>query len=120
MLSLLSWCYLALCLLRVYSRRKRRRRTKRLWDKVPSFAVCAVIVDIEGLPNTAIDVFVKVNEDLMLQYNLDMFQRWRLYPIVMVDGFPFRDSFCNVGMASDEWMEDYFNDERFEGLNSYA
>jgi len=101
-------------------KRQVRRRIKRKWDKVPCFSYCTVIVDIEGLPNTAVDVFVKISEDLMLQYNLDMFQRWRLYPIVMVDGFPFRDSFFAIGMASDEWMEDYFNDERFEVLNSYA
>jgi hypothetical protein len=101
-------------------KRQQRHRIKRLWDKVPCFNYCTVIVDIEGLPNTAVDVFIKVSEDLMLQYNLDMFQRWRLYPIVVVDGFPFRGSFCAIGVASDEWMEDYFNDERFEGLNSYA
>jgi hypothetical protein len=101
-------------------KRQQKRRIKRSWDKVPCFSYCTVIVDIEGLPNTAVDVFVKVSEDLMLQYNLDMFQRWRLYPIVMVDGFPFRDSFCAIGIASDEWMEDYFNDERFEDLNCYA
>jgi hypothetical protein len=101
-------------------KRQQRRRIKRLWDNVPCFSVCTVIVDIEGLPNTAVDVFVKVSEDLMLQFNLDMFQRWRLYPIVVIDGFPFRGSFCAIGVASDEWMEDYFNDERFEVLNSYA
>jgi len=101
-------------------KRQIRRRIKREWDKVPCFSCCTVIVDIEGLPNTAVDFFVKVSEDLMLQYNLDMFQRWRLYPIVVVDGFPFRDSFCALGVASDEYMDDYFNDERFEGLNSYA
>ena len=100
-------------------KRQQRRRIKRLWDKVPCFS-CTVIVDIEELPNTAVDVFVKVSEDLMLQYNLDMFQRWRLYPIVMVDGFSFRDSFFAIGAATDEWMEDYFNDERFENLDGYA
>jgi hypothetical protein len=98
-------------------KRQQRRRIKRMWDEVPCFSCCTVIVDIEGLPNTAVDVFVKVSEDSLLQYNLDMFQRWRLYPVVMVDGFPFRDSFYVIGVASDEWMEDYFNDERFEGLN---
>jgi hypothetical protein len=101
-------------------KRQQRRRIKRLWDKVPCFSCCRVIIDIEELPNTAVDVFVKVSEDLMLQYNLDMFQRWRLFPIVMVDGFPFRESCCAIGVASDEWMEDYFNDERFEGLDRYA
>jgi hypothetical protein len=42
--------------------------------------------------------------------------------LLMFDGkgFPFRDSFCAIGVASDEWMDDYFSDERFEGLNSYA
>ena len=101
-------------------KRQQRRRIKRLWDKVPCFSVCTVMVDVEGLPNAAVDVFVKVGEDLMFQYNLDMFQRWRLYPIVMVDGFPFRCPFFAIGVASDEWMEDYLNDERFEGLNSYT
>jgi hypothetical protein len=101
-------------------KRQQRRRIKREWDKVPCFGDCTVIVDIEGLPNTAVDVFVKVSDDLMLQYNLDMFQRWRLYPILVVDGFPFRGSFFVIGVASDEWMEDYFNDERFEDLDGYA
>jgi hypothetical protein len=43
-----------------------------------------------------------------------------LFPIVVVDGFFFQGLYFDVGVASDEWMEDYFNDERFEGLNSYA
>jgi hypothetical protein len=101
-------------------KRQVRRRIKRKWDKVPCFSCCTFIIDIEELPNTAVDFFVKVSEDLMLQYNLDMFKRWRLYPIVVVEGFPFRDSFLALGLASDEWMDDYFNDERIEGLNRYA
>jgi hypothetical protein len=101
-------------------KRQQRRRIKREWDKVPCFSCCTVIIDVEGLPNTAVDVFIKVSEDLMLQYNLDMFQRWRLYPIVMVEGFPFRGLFYAIGVASDEWMDDYFNDERFEDLDGYA
>ena len=99
-------------------KRQQRRRIKRNWDKIPCFSDCTVKVDIEGLPNTAVDVFIKVSEDLMLHFNLDMFKRWRLYPVVVVDGFAFRGLFYDVGVASDEWMEDYFNDERFEGLNS--
>ena len=101
-------------------KRQQRRRIKREWDKIPCFSDCTDKVDIEDLPNTAVDVFIKVSEDLLLQFNLDMFQRWRLYTIVMVDGFPFRDSFLAIGKASDEWMEDYFNDERFEDLDGYA
>ena len=100
--------------------RQFRRRVKRKWSKIPCFSDCTLKIDIEDLPNTAVDVFIKVGEDLVLQYNLDMFQRWRLYLIVVVDGFPFRDSGFAVGEASDEWMDDYFNDERFENLNSYA
>ena len=99
--------------------RQQRRRIKREWDKISCFSDCTVKIDIEDLPNTAVDFFVKAGEDLLLRYNLDMFQRWRLYPIVVVDGF-FCQGLCfDVGVASDEWMEDYFNDERFEGLNSY-
>src|SRR3989337_784418 len=99
--------------------RQIRRRIKRKWDKIPCFTDCSDKIDIEDLPNTAVDVFIKISEDLVLQYNLDMFHRWRLYPIVVVDGFPFRDSFCAIGVASDEWMEYYFNDERFDNLDSY-
>jgi hypothetical protein len=101
-------------------RRQQRRRVKRDWDKILCFSDCTVKVNIEALPNTAVDVFIKVSDDLMLQYNLDMFQRWRLYPILVVDGFPFRGSFYVAGVASDEWMEDYFNDELFEDLDGYA
>jgi hypothetical protein len=101
-------------------KRQKRRRIKREWNKIPCFSDCTSKIDIESLPNTAVDVFVKVSEDLVFQYNLDMFKRWCLYPIVMVDGFPFRDLFYDIGVASDEWMEDYFNDERFENWNGYA
>jgi hypothetical protein len=100
--------------------RQQRRRIKRKWDKIPCFSDCTFKIDIENLPNTAIDVFIKISEDLVLEYNLDMFQRWRLYLIVVVDGFLFRGSFCAVGVASDGWMEDYFNDERFEHLYRFA
>jgi len=91
--------------------RQIRRKIKRLWDKISCFSDCTDKVDIETLPNTAVDFFLKVSEDLMLQYNLSWFQRWRLYPVVMVDGLPFRDTFLNIGMTSDEWMDDYFNGE---------
>jgi hypothetical protein len=100
--------------------RQQRRKIQHKWDKIPSFIDCTVKIDIEDLPNSAVDFFVKASEDLMLQYNLAMFQRWRLYPIVMVEGFPFRGLFFVIGLASDEWMEDYFNDECFENLSSYV
>ena len=100
--------------------RQRRRRITREWEKIPCLSDCTIKVDIETLPNTAVDFFLKVSEDLMLQYNLDMFYRWRLYPVVMVDGCPFRDKFCNIGMTPDEWLEDYFNGEQFEGYNKFA
>ena len=100
--------------------RQFRRRVKRKWDKIPCFTDCSNKIDIEDLPNTAVDVFIKISEDLVLQYNLDMFQRWRLYPIVVVDGFPFRGLSFAIGVASDERMEDYFNDERFEHLYRFA
>jgi hypothetical protein len=101
-------------------KRQQRRRIKREWDKIPLFIDCTVKIDIEDLPNSAVDFFVKASEDLLLRYNLDMFQRWHLYPIVVVDGFFFQGLYFDVGVASDEWMEDYFNDERFENLDSYA
>jgi hypothetical protein len=93
---------------------------KREWDKVPCFSECSFKIDIEDLPNTAVDAFMKISENLLLEFNLDMFQRWRLYPIVVVDGFPFRDYYFAIGEASDAWMDDYFNDEQFENLESYA
>ena len=101
-------------------KRQQRRRIKREWDKIPCFSDCTDKIDVEELPHTAVDFFIKVSEDLLLRFNLDMFQRWRLYLFVVVDGFPFRILFLDVGVASDEWMEDSFNDERFENLSSYA
>jgi hypothetical protein len=78
--------------------------------------VCNNFVSVDGLPNTAIDFQLKVSEDLLLEYNLDMFKRWRLYPIIIVDGFPFRGLCYNVGLASDEWLDKQFgeSDEDFE------
>ena len=100
--------------------RQQRRRIKRKWDKIPCFSDCTVKIDIEDLPNTAVDVFIKISEDFVFEYNLDMFQHWRLYLIVVIEGIPFRSSFIAIGVASDEWMEDYFNDERFELLYRFA
>jgi hypothetical protein len=99
--------------------RQQRRRIKRKWDKIPCFSDCTDKIDIEPLPNTAVAVFIKISEDLALQYNLDFFKRWRLYPIVMVNGFLFRSLFYAIGLASDEWMEDYFNYERCERLGKF-
>ena len=100
--------------------RQQRRRIKRKWDRIPCFIDCSEKIDVEDLPNTAVNVFIKISEDFVLQYNLDMFQRWRLYPIVVIDGFLFRGVFFAIGLASNEWMDDYFNDERFENLDWYA
>jgi hypothetical protein len=100
--------------------RQERRRIKRSWDKIPCFSDCTDKVAIKDLPNTAVEFLFKVSEDLLLRYNLDMFQRWRLYPLVVADGFFLQGLYFDVGIASDEWMKDYFNDEHFEGLNSYA
>ena len=70
--------------------RQKRRRIKRLWTKIRCFSDCTNKVTIEGLPNTAVDYLLKISEDLLLRYNLDIFQRWRLYPVVVVDGFFFQ------------------------------
>jgi len=86
----------------------------------PNFTDCTDIFDIEDLPNTLAEFFLKVSDDLLLQFHLDMFYRWRLYPIVMIDGLPFRDSWQNIGVASIKWINDYFNDEQFEGYNRFA
>jgi hypothetical protein len=39
-----------------------------------------------------------------------------LFPIVVVDGFFFQGLYYNVGVASDEWLDEYFGecDENFE------
>jgi hypothetical protein len=89
--------------------RQVRRKIKRVWDKVPCFSVTDK-VDVVGLPHTAVDVFFKVSEGLLLRYNLDMFMRWRLYPYVGVDGFFFGGFHFDLGVASDEWLDDYFGD----------
>jgi hypothetical protein len=84
--------------------------------------VCNSFASVDGLPNTAVDFQFKVSEDLLLEYNLDMFKRWRLYPVVIVDGFPFRGLSYNLGLASDGWLDEYFgeSDEDFELWRSYS
>jgi hypothetical protein len=95
--------------------RRERRRIKFSWDGIPCFRDCTGKVTINALPNTAVEFLFKVSEDLLLRYNLDMFQRWRLYPVVVVDGFFFHGLYFNVGVASDWWLEYYFgeSDEDF-------
>lgn len=95
--------------------RQVRRRIKRSWEKIPCFSNCTGKVSIDDLPNTAVDFIFKVSEDLLLRYNLDMFQRWRLYTVVVIDGFFFQGLHYNVGVASDWWLDEYFgeSDEDF-------
>ena len=100
--------------------RQIKRKKKRAWDKISCFSICTIKVDIEDLPNTITDYFFKVSDDLLLQCHLNMFYRWRLYPIIVVDGLYFRDSFYDIGKASNEWVEDYYADENFEGYNRFA
>jgi glutaredoxin-related protein len=96
-------------------KRQQRRRIKRSWDKIPSFSDCTDKVAIDDLSNMAVEVLLKVSDDLLLRYNLDMFQRWRLFPVVVVDGFFLQGLYFNVGLASKEWLDEYFgdNDEEF-------
>jgi hypothetical protein len=104
--------------------RQERRRTKRFWDELPSLIDgkekgripverydCTGKLNIEELPHTAVDFQIKVCSDLLLEYNLDMFQRWRLYVVVVVDGFYFRGGlWFPLGVASEAWLVNYFED----------
>ena len=100
--------------------RQSRRRIKREWKKIPYYSDCTDKIDNEDLRNTLINFLYKINDNLLLQFNLDMFYRWRMYPIVVVDGLHFRDSFFDIDMPSIEWAEDYFNGEQYEGYNRFA
>jgi hypothetical protein len=108
--------------------RQKRRRIKRGWDKYQSIVNCVrdcsccermyscdctEKVTIIALPNTSVDFLLKVSEDLLLEYNLNMFERWRLYPILVVDGFFFRDDglYFDIGLASDSWFELHFGED---------
>jgi hypothetical protein len=97
-------------------KRQVRRRFLKVWRKIPCFRACNNFASFDGLPNTAVDFQIKISEDLLLEYNLDMFKRWRLYPVLVVDGFPLRGFAYNVGVASDGWLERCFghDDEDFE------
>ena len=90
--------------------RQKRRRIKRLWEKRRCFSDCTSKVTIDYLPNTAVEFLFKISEDLLLRYNLNMFRRWRLFPIV-VDGFFFQGLCFKVGVASDWWLDMYFGDD---------
>ena len=88
--------------------RQKRRRIKRLWEKRPCFSDCTNKVTIDHLPNTAVEFLLKISDDLLLRFNLDMFERWRLFPIVVVDGFFFQGFYINIGVASDWWLNMHF------------
>ena len=111
--------------------RQQRRRIERSWNKKRSIVDCVRDcfccakphpcdctgkVTIVDLPYTAVEKLIKVSKDLMLRYNLDMFRRWRMIPIVVVAGFFWQGSGYNIGVASDEWLDEYFgeSDEDFE------
>jgi len=92
------------------------RRFLKLWRRISCFSFCDGIASTDGLPNTAVDVQIKVSEDLLFEFNLDMFRCWRLYPVLIVDGYPVRGFYYKVGLASDEWLDKHFghDDEDFD------
>jgi len=107
--------------------RQERRKIKREWNKHRSIINCITDcsrcvrtyscdctekVTVFALPNTLVDVLLKVSEDLLLDYHLDMFGRWRLHLLLVVDGFFFGNvNLCfDVGAASDDWLDLYFGD----------
>jgi hypothetical protein len=96
--------------------RQERRRIKRSWDKIRCFSDCTNKVTVNALPNTAVDFLLKISEDLLLCYNLDMFGHWRLYPLLVVDGFFLQGLHFDVGVASDWWLDEHFgeSDKDFE------
>lgn len=116
--------------------RQYKRRIKRGWDKIPCFISgkerfsnfldpeeigkllvrkydCTERVNVSSLSNTGVVFRFKCCEDLLLEYSLDMFCRWRLFPIAVVDGFYFRGLRFNLGLASDEWLDMHFGDDEF-------
>ena len=57
----------------------------------------------------------------MFRFVLSMFQRWYLFPCIVVDGFIFSDGRrYNIGMASDEWLDKYFGRTDESVLESFC
>ena len=96
--------------------RQVRRRITREWDKLKCFTICTGKVTLDEIPYTAVDCAVKISDDTLFWFNLSMFKRWRLFPCVVVDGFIFRGLWYELGVASDEWLDEHFgeSDEDFE------
>jgi hypothetical protein len=103
-------------------KRQVRRRIKRSWDKIPSIMDCEGRLDFvklecfdkvfcPDLPYTAVDLMFKVREDFLLEYNVNMYKRWRLILCVVTDGESFRFMFFDIGVVSDEWLARYFDDD---------
>jgi hypothetical protein len=97
-------------------KRQEWRWFEKLWRKIKCFSRCDGFASHAKLRNTAVDVQIKVCDDMLFEFNLDMFRRWRLYPVLVVRGFPFRCFCYPVSVASDEWLEEYFghDDSDFE------
>jgi hypothetical protein len=98
--------------LAVAMKRQEWRRWLKLWRKIPCFRECTAFVSFDALPHTAVDFQLKVSDDLVFEFNLDMFMRWRLYLVLIVNGFPVRQGFhYNIGVASDAWFEMVFGED---------
>ncbi len=65
---------------------------------------------LDSLSFVALDLIVKVTDDILFRYVLSFSQNWRVLAYYVMDGFPRLMCHDKVGVASDEWMEDYFGD----------
>ncbi len=96
--------------------RQVRRRILRSWNKIKCFTICNDKITLVELPYTAVECDIKISDDMLFRFNFSMFKRWRLFPVAVVDGFFFQSLYYNVGVSSDEWLDEYFghDDEDFE------
>jgi hypothetical protein len=89
-------------------KRQEWRWYKKRWRKTKCFGRCDGFVSYDKLSNTAVDVQLKITEDMLFEFNLDMFRHWRLYPVLVVEGFGIRGFCYLIGVASDEWLDECF------------
>ena len=95
--------------------RQQRRRKKREWGKVK----CDTVFDafeskcmFKPFPFTCVDNFVKVKDDIAFRCVLSFTQVWRCIVYLVLDGFPFALHLDKVGFASDDWLVEYFEDDK--------
>jgi hypothetical protein len=97
-------------------KRQELRRIEHEWRKVKCHRVFDLAVSMSMFPkfrNGMLDFFVKVDDSVAVRYVLSYYLVWFGMIYHIEKGIPHLIYFWKIGVASDAWINDYF-EEPFE------